>query len=243
MPSPKSFSPSPLLVQSLLLLLLGVAACGGSSTSGTTPNDTDASTAADGAAPPADGATPTPDGATPSDSSVPDPNDGTPQRRTCTSSYGNALTPTHGRLDGFLVAIVPSTLHICSADSTHLHLQVLVNNAVYDVAVNLDGQSTERDLSIPDGAWSEGWHNPGSLDYVALGLHSASFTQATNEQTIENELANVNHISIFCTDYTDNTGCHDVHRRNGGNDGAIVTHPLASQAHLILFDFTTSTPF
>jgi hypothetical protein len=66
---------------------------------------------------------------------------------------------------------------------------------------------------------------------------------ATQEQAIGTELASVNHISIFCTDYTDNTGCHDVHRRYAGYDGALVLHPLASQAHVILFDFTNSSPF
>src|SRR4051794_24097371 len=63
--------------------------------------------------------------------------DGAPTRIACTSSFGAALTntPTFGRLDGYLVAIVPpGGGSACNADSSHLHLQVRMNGAVYDVA-------------------------------------------------------------------------------------------------------------
>jgi hypothetical protein len=234
-------------IPSIVSFVAVIAACGGSGSSPAASSPDDGGAVADSATTLADGPASevgaTGDSGDSGDGSISDPGDGTPMRNACTTSYGSQLSQTHGRLDGFLVAIIPTSNHSCNGDSTHIHLQVLMHGAVYDVAVNTDTQSIERDLPIPGGAWSEGWHNPGSLDYVALGLHTASFTQATNEQAIETELASVNHISIFCTDYTDNTGCHDVHRRYAGSDGALILHPLASQAHLILFDFTNTSPF
>src|SRR4051794_19277293 len=61
--------------------------------------------------------------------------DGPPTRHPCTSNFGTALTTSFGRLDGFLVAIVPPGGGPCNADSDHVHLQVQVNGAVYDIAI------------------------------------------------------------------------------------------------------------
>src|SRR5258706_669036 len=74
--------------------------------------------------------------------------DGTPTRLACTSTFGTALTasPTYGRLDGFLVAIVPpGNGSACNADSTHVHLQVRMTGAVYDVAVDVSNGQTGID--------------------------------------------------------------------------------------------------
>src|SRR5262245_49460666 len=57
--------------------------------------------------------------------------DGTPMRRPCTGNFGSALSTSFGRLDGFLVAIVPPGNGGCNADTDHVHLQILVNSAVY----------------------------------------------------------------------------------------------------------------
>src|SRR5215813_3862715 len=91
--------------------------------------------------------------------------DGPPTRQACTGSFGNALTTVHGRLDGYLVSIVPPGGPAgCNADSQHLHLQVKMNGKIYDVAITAyDSASsgmfvTDRNLAIPDAAWSEGWH-------------------------------------------------------------------------------------
>src|SRR4051812_34493127 len=46
--------------------------------------------------------------------------DGTPVRMACTSALGGALSAVHGRLDGYLVAIVPSTSNRCMGDSDHV---------------------------------------------------------------------------------------------------------------------------
>src|SRR5262249_8163994 len=56
----------------------------------------------------------------------------------CATTFaGTALTGTFGRIDGHLEAIVPTSgPHACRADADHVHLQIAMNNVVYDVAVN-----------------------------------------------------------------------------------------------------------
>lgn len=169
--------------------------------------------------------------------------DGTPVRNPCTSSFGSGLAGlTHGRLDGTLVSIVaPGATSACNDDAHHVHLQIEMNGGVYDIAVNVSGVLTaERDATLADGAWSEGWHAGDSLDFPStLGLHSTDFT-AVNEtaiaQHVEQILANVNHISVFATKYS-NGGAHLVHRNGNGNDGALVLYPLSGQPHFVMFSF------
>jgi hypothetical protein len=166
--------------------------------------------------------------------------DGTPTRQACTNNYGSALSRSFGRLDGFLMSIVPVGQHDCNGDSSHLHLQIQAQGGIYDVAVNLDVEFTERDLALPDGPWQEGWHTGIGLDYVQLGLHSGDFTAISPSALADKltaELAQANHISVFATGYGP-TGVHDVHRNGGGRDGAIVIQPLSRPAHLLFFHFT-----
>jgi hypothetical protein len=156
-----------------------------------------------------------------------------------------ALTATHGRMDGYLVSILPpGGTHACNGDSSHVHLQVEMQGAVYDVAVNTDTLYDTIDSPIPDGPWSEGWHPGAELDYpTTLGVHAGSFTTTTPAalaQWIETQLAMVNHIAVFATGYGP-TGAHDVHRRGGGLDGAIVTEPLSPTSHILLFRFSTDS--
>jgi len=172
--------------------------------------------------------------------------DGTPVRQPCTSQFGNALSNNvYGRLDGTLVAIVQPGGGPCNADSDHLHLQIKMNNAIYDVAVNVgstggvdDVHTTTREKELP--VWSEGWH-PGVLeDYVSLGLHSTDMTLETRNQLaaeVTAELASVNHISVFGTAYGPD-GAHLIHRNGQGHDGLIVTNPLSTPAHVRMFSFT-----
>ncbi len=176
--------------------------------------------------------------------------DGTPVRMPCTSTFGSALSTPHGRLDGTLVSIVmPTDKNGCNADSSHVHLQVLMNGSVYDVAVNVSDPANvdflEEDLALPDGAFSEGWHTGAAddLDYVSLGFHDTDFTaipEDTLAQMLSTELADVNHISVFMTGYGP-TGGHDVHRQGSGEDGAIVIRPLSALPHILLFHFATQS--
>jgi hypothetical protein len=174
-----------------------------------------------------------------------DADDGTPIRQPCTSQLGNALTSMYGRLDGILVAIVPPGNGPCNADSDHVHLQIQMNGAIYDVAVNVgdsnmdDVHTTTREIALP--VWQEGWHTGVLEDYVSLGVHSTDIplgTRAQNTAEIMNELATVNHISVFGTGYGPE-GAHLIHRNGQGHDGLVVTQPLSTPAHVRLFSFTT----
>lgn len=183
-----------------------------------------------------------------------DPNDGTPTTTSaCTplsKQTGTIIDTLHGRLDGTLAYVVPQNgPSSCNGDSSHVHLQVRANGAIYDVAVDIgqfagDAMFYEADMPIPDGAWSEGWHGADGLSYTQLGVHSPAFAPqdpATLGKKIEAELAGINHVSIFGTGYTQKNGCHLVHYVGGGTDGAIVTHPLASPSHVLFFRFSSQT--
>ena len=165
--------------------------------------------------------------------------DGPPTRRQCTSSLGSGLSASHARLDGYIVAVIPPGQgKQCNGDSSHVHLQVLMNNQVYDVAVNTNGQGqmTTKDEALLGGPWAEGWHTQDALDYpTSLGVHAAGFS-TTTATAVENALAQANHVSIFCTGYG-STGCHLVHRQGTGHDGAIVIDPLSPTSKWLLFDF------
>lgn len=167
--------------------------------------------------------------------------DGPAERRACVSSFGTALTTEFGRLDGRLVAIVPTMQRGCHADTRHLHLQVLVDGATYDVAVNVTG--VMADLDAPDvmsRAWTEGWHPGASLDYVSdLGLHDDGFIPSSEADLIA-ALAATDHIALYTTGYGPG-GAHLVHREGGSHDGAIVLRPLSSRPHVVAFRFTNQS--
>jgi len=173
--------------------------------------------------------------------------DGLPTRHACTSSFGDALSPTFGRLDGYLVAIVPPSNGACNADQNHVHLQIQMNGAVYDVAVNVgeesgtqDVHSTTLDHAMPGPPWSEGWHTGVLVDYVALGMHATDIplqTASALAAQVTSDLTTANHISVFATGYGSD-GVHLVHRNGHGTDGLIITEPLSTPSHARLFSFT-----
>jgi len=245
----------------LVGLLMFDAACGGS-TAGVGPGGTDADDAGaatdddasggDRDAAAGDDASSGNDGGSANDASSgtdssPPPgdaapgDDGTPTRKACTGSFGAGLSTYHARLDGTVVAVIPPGQgKQCNGDSSHVHIQVLMNGAVYDVAANVDGNETEHDGPLVGGAWSEGWHEQDALDYPSnLSAHSSSFTLtglSAVASEVEKQLANANHVSIYCTGYGPD-GCHLVHRERNGRDGAIVINPLSASPHWMLFDF------
>lgn len=227
MPRPRRARPCRVVAVRFLLLSLLVA-CGGSAATPDAPRGD--------ARPPADG----------SNGSAAD---GTPTRMPCTSNFGSALSTTFGRLDGYLVAIVPPGTGGCNADRGHVHLQVKVNGAIYDIAVDVgsgsqqDVHTTTRDLPLPGPAWSEGWHTGVSNSYVAMGVHSGDLQLEDNAQLtsdVMNDLATVNHISVYATGYGPD-GAHLVHYNGSQDDGLLVTEPLSNPAHARLFSFTTQS--
>ena len=173
----------------------------------------------------------------------------------CTSTFGDALpTLAHGRLDGRLVAVVPTTTpaQTCNADPRHLHLQVAMNDAVYDVALNLNVMVAELDAPLPGTVYQEGFHANEDLDYVAdLGAHDSAFTDSTAadlEQRLEVALAGGGPVAIYATAYSGG-GADLVHRvamtpdggisTNVGQDGALFTNVAAEKpAHVFLFRFS-----
>lgn len=219
-------------LRTTLLLAFSLAACGG------------------GGGGTIDG--PGPDDGPPADSPVGPVDDGTPTRQNCTSNFGNALTTSFGRLDGFLVAIVPPQTGACNADRQHVHLQIKMNGDIYDVAVDVTAASGPDDVHTltmdhaPLGApWSEGWHTGVSLDYTQapLDVHSTDLplkTKAEMTDELMSDLADVNHISVFAIGYGPD-GVHLVHRNGGLHDGMIVTQPLSNPAHLRLLSFSDQT--
>lgn len=197
----------------------------------------------------------TPDAGVPDASGTPDAStsgDGTPTRLPCTSTFGSAMTTAFGRLDGFLVSIVnPNTTTSCRGDDNHIHLQVQVNGGIEDIAVNVASTSGNPDVffrtvgaALRGGAWTEGWHPGQTLDYPSnLGVSSGSFTEETLTQlttSVDNLIANANHVSIFATGF-DPTGGHLVHREGSSHDGAIVINPTTSNPTYLLFRFSTQS--
>ncbi len=171
--------------------------------------------------------------------------DGTPTRQQCTGNFGSGLSTAHGRLDGYLVSIVaPGGSKTCNGDSSHVHLQVMMSGAIYDVAVDTGSSGDDiyylaTNMTIPDGTWSEGWHTSDSLSYKSLGISSTQLTQLSPSvaaTTVENELATANHISVFGTGYNAN-GMHLIHYDNG-KDGAIVVEPQSESSRVLFFRFS-----
>lgn len=178
-----------------------------------------------------------------------------PRNTACTPTSqetGTLVNTKHGRLDGTLVYVLPTGgSSECNGDDSHVHLQVEVNNLVYDVAVDIGATGDEvgmfqETLAVPGGAWAEGWHGADSLAYPTLGLKSTAFPTASppdiaNE--VESLLQRTSKISIFCTGYTpQDNGCHDVHYEDGsGDDGAIVLDPMAPSSPVLFFRFEGQT--
>lgn len=212
----------------LFPLFAALAACSGSTA--IAPIDSTDASSFDGASPSADAGVDV----------NPTVGDGTPVRNACTNTLGQGLTKTFGRLDGTIVSIVPTTKTSCNGDTAHIHLQVLMQGSVYDVAVNVDGLMAETTHAMVQGAWTEGWHSPAKLDYPAdLSEHSPAFA-TTNAVALEQKLASVNHVSIFATGYGPD-GAHLVHRNGGGHDGAVVLWPLSDSPDFLVFRFPTQS--
>jgi hypothetical protein len=94
-------------------------------------------------------------------------------------------------------------------------------------------------MTIPDGAWSEGWHTSDALSYKSLGIESAQLTQLSPSMaatTLENDLATANHISVFGTGYNA-SGMHLIHYEDG-KDGAIVIDPQDATSRVLFFRFS-----
>lgn len=177
--------------------------------------------------------------------------DGTPTRQPCTSHFGSALpsSGTFGRLDGYLIAIVaPGQTSGCNDDASHVHLQIEMSGAIYDIAIDATDGTTgvddvhtgTLDIAMPGMAWAEGFHTGVTVDYPTLGVHAAALPLLSKAQivaTLTADLATANHVSIYTTTYGSD-GAHLVHRNGGGHDGLLVTQPLSTPSHVRALSFT-----
>lgn len=222
-----------------------LAACGGDSAASDGASD---STDDGGGAGTDEGGTTTGDGASPTDAAPASRN------TTCTplsQQNGTAVNTSYGRLDGTLVYVVGiGQSRSCNGDDSHVHLQVEVNGSVYDVAVDIGTNNDEVGLeettvAAPGGAWSEGWHGSDSLSYKSIGVHSSDMPLTaphTLGSNLENLLVSTSQVSIFCTGYSQDNGCHDVHYDDGsGRDGAIVLDPSSETSPVIFFRFSSQS--
>lgn len=187
-----------------------------------------------------------------SSSAKPTP-DAVDKSATCATAFGTGMTPGFGRADGTVLAVVPPNDQACAKPNmTHLVLQLQIGGAAYRLVVdvlsnqgNPDVWFAERDSALVGDPWSEGWHVPAHLDYVAdLGSHSTEFTemnQADLVAKITSELEIGAHVSVFATaGSTEPDSAHLVHRNATNADGAIVISPDTAPHYLLLrFDEQT----
>lgn len=245
-------------VSTLLFALVfgcSAAGCGGSTQGGTTTDDAaaaDDTTSSDDA--PASETTTAEDSA-PGDSSTdtgspadaPPPGDGGVAKQPClkTTALSNDLPhDTLGALEGDLVAID------CPGDYDHMHLQVAVGTKRYDIAIPVNDSMTHQAVGITTkdlgmGSAAPGWSNVG-LSYTAdLGLHSDAFTMLDRAGMIAHLKSELQyaHVSIHGKSYSDGTGVHDVHYKDGTHDGVVILRGRGAGGtdHYVAVRYSTPT--
>jgi hypothetical protein len=235
-----------------IVAVTALLACGGkSATTAEAPDASDASSAASQDA--ASSGDADDGGESPGDASG-ESDAAAPRNSACTplsQQNGTAVNTSHGRLDGTLVYVLPvSGSSACNGDNSHVHLQVEVSGSIYDVAVDVGTTGDEvgfyeDTMTVPGGVWAEGWHGTDALTYASIGVTSTELPLASPDAVaaaIESHLAGTSKISIFCTGYSQDNGCHDVHYENGaGKDGAIVLDPTAASSPMLFFRFSGET--
>ncbi|GAC1573463.1 MAG: hypothetical protein NVS3B20_05200 [Polyangiales bacterium] len=117
----------------------------------------------------------------------------------------------------------------CPGDVDHLHLQVAVGSNRYDIAVPVFDSMGGAPIGVfakdvaPTSA-PPGWSNVG-YSYVAnLNVHATNFTMLDKPGVLaklKSELQ-IAHVSIHGKAYSDGSGVHDVHYRDGTHDGVIL---------------------
>lgn len=192
------------------------------------------------ATPAAPSATPTP---APTPAPAPTP--------TCTTTFGHAITPQNGRLDGVVRAVILPGDKQCKSDNDHVIVQIDADGTTYPAWVNVesnvatvDPQIRFAELRAPLAfdAWSEGWHPlPGQLDYpTTLGVHTSAFT-AMPKAAIAAHIAELvtegSQVSVFFEGFATFDGGHKVHRNGYGKDGAFVVIEKTGQPRWLLFHF------
>lgn len=218
------------------LVLMGLAACGGSvAPSGSADGSVEGPAPETEAGAPDVSVHPVPEAGPDADLPV----DAGP-KVACVSPDGTAMSRSYGMLDGTLVTVVPvDGPKACNGDGGHLHLQVAAGGRIYDVAVNTDALYEERPSSLGEG-FSPGFRR-ASLDYPTIGVHSADFVRPAEPsgRSLLATLERTTQVRVYLTGYGPSGG-HLVHRQGGrpSEDGAVVLDPPASgPAPTIYFRF------
>ena len=154
----------------------------------------------------------------------------------CTTTFGAAVAPSHGRLDGTVRAVILPGDATCPSDNDHVIVQIDSATGAYPVWINVESNlPTTVDkvvrvatptLALPFPAWSSGWHGGLSLDYPSLGLHSTiSFMPMSIGSLgalIVSKVPVGARVSAYAYGFNTMDGAHKVHRNLGGDDGALV---------------------
>lgn len=170
----------------------------------------------------------------------------------CASTFGTAIQPGFGRLDGTIRAIVPPGHPTCAMpNGDHAVVQVDANGATYRMVLNVqsDDMIPDRNVRIasvsaplPGPPFAEGW-TATPLDYaLTLDQHSPSFVphdQADLVALVTAQLELGAKVSVYGST-SGGASAHDLHRHLMNQDGALVLHPTGSP-QLLLFAFSNQT--
>jgi hypothetical protein len=172
------------------------------------------------------------------------PIDSSDKSASCASTFGTALTPAFGRLDGTIRAVVfPGNQTCAMPNSTHVVLQVTMDGAAYRMVINVLSTSSdphvwlgETNAPLAGMPWSEGWHPGEQLDYVTtLGMSKSSFTEANQLEAIhrlDEALTIGARVSVYATS-SGGASAHLVHRNLTNADGAVVIDPETAPRYLL----------
>jgi hypothetical protein len=156
------------------------------------------------------------------------------KRLPCVQRSGFATdlpTDTYGAIEGELVTIIPPGMKGCPSDTDHVHLQIVVGDKRYDVAMTVDSM-INAPLAIhlhtlPDSVPDLGFAM-AKFDYEKdIGTPSADFTPLAKDALatkIIDSLKDAGRVRIFGQTYTDGTGIHLVHRNGTDRDGVLIVH-------------------
>gem|GEM_PF-1898500 len=189
--------------------------------------------------------------------------DAGPPPPTCTKTFGSAITPAHGRLDGVVRAVIPVGDKACRSDDDHVIVQIDVTDgasvSTYPVWVNVQSslfpadpavRVAQRTGALVGPAWASGWHPGVALDYADdLGVSSSTgFTPRSKEEIASIVAAALpvgSKVSAYSYGFQTGDGAHKVHRnRTGGNfddDGALVGLPASGAPRWVLFRFANQS--
>ena len=161
----------------------------------------------------------------------------------CAEAFGDRFTPSNGRADGTLLAVVGTTDAQCPLfNDDHVVLEVTILGGVQRLVVNVEGVAVAATTSPLIGPpFEEGWHEDVELDYPAdLGLHSDAFTQVTvagAEAFLCEHLVVGQPISVFAYAEDNPSSAHQIHFNEGYPDGAIVANPTSASPTYLAFRF------